>query len=135
MITSNYETIVKNIVKYIRNGTIISNNTEKIENHTVKELFSLFTNEFDLNFHTIQLPISIENEILKIHIPTDCIFINELYLNSVGKIITPVFDNISIDSDIYFDLLTLKIPRNLITQYQTLTLKYISYNKNYNKNL
>ena len=133
MILDNYETIVRNIVQGIRDGTIISNNSDKINSLSVKELFQLFTNEFNLNFHKDRIisGLTLSDDILGIPIPIDCIFINDIYFNDIGRVNLSenILLNKSLDNIVYFDLTNVQVPRSQITRYIAITLSYVSFTK------
>lgn len=133
IIIDNYETIVKTIVKCIRDGSIISNNSDKLEGLNTKELFKLFTQEFNL-VHSKSKIVSglyFENNILGIPFPNKCVFVNNIYFNGIGdiEISEELSLNLSDDNVLYFDLNALNIPSQWISQHSIVTLDYVGYNE------
>jgi len=133
IIIDNYETIVRNLVMGIRDGSIISKNSEKLNNLSVNELFNLFSNEFNLNFHKDQIitGVTLSNNILGIPVPSNCIFINNLYFKNIGNvnIFNNLLENKSKDNILYFDLNNVNVTRDQITQYIAITMSYVSYTR------
>ena len=135
IIIDNYETITRTIIKNIRNGHIISNNSERLDSLNIKELFNLFVQEFDLNhYHStispLDITIDVDNTILKIHLPHKPIFISSIYFQGLGDVLIPdeLNDNL-INNDIYFDIVNATQAKDLIGTNSICRVSYVSYNR------
>lgn len=132
IIISNYENITRTIVSNIRNGNLISANSDKLEGLTTKELFNLFTQEFNLKFYTEKVTELYYDETtgaLGIPFTNKVSHISKIYFNGVGDL--ELSDGLSLtlssDNFLYFDLNTLNIPDKWISKYSIITLEYIGF--------
>jgi len=133
IIIDNYETIVKAIVSAINDGTIISKNSHQLQGLSVKELFKLFNQEFNLVFKRehVVTGVTLENNILSIPLPK-MVFLSNMYFLSVGDVVLPTDIQLSISSDnvLFFDVTNLNVPSNVITQHSHITIDYVAFNNN-----
>lgn len=132
IIIDNYKTIVKTIVKGIRNGDIISNNSDKLEGLNTKELFKLFTQEFNLVHYKSKIVSGLyfKDDILGIPFPNKCVFINNIYFNGIGDVEISEELSLNLSNNVlYFDLNALNIPKQWISQHSVVTLDYVGYNE------
>jgi hypothetical protein len=132
VIIDNYETIVRTIVSGIRDGTIISKNTDSLEGLSVKELFHTFVSEFDFVHYKDKVitGLTIDDGILSIPFPNKVVYIDNIYFNGIGDIeINEELSQHMVDNHLYFDITALNIPSQWITDNSVLTLNYVGYNE------
>lgn len=124
----NYQTIVKNIVGKIRDGNIVSNNSDMIDGKDAKMLFKSFAQEFNFKFHQDRIigGLYFENNIIGIPIPIDVIHLVSIKFNDLGTVIIPedILNNVDGNNMLYFDI---QNNDNPITQYTVVYLDYISF--------
>ena len=134
IIIDNYETITKTIIANIRNGTIVSYNSERLEGLSIKELFHDFVNHFNFTHYRNKIvDHTIQDNILKINFPNKCVSILGIYFMGIGEII---LDDISVNdmssnNNLYFDLNALNIDIKWINSGSIISLNYIGYNEDY----
>jgi len=132
IIINNYKTIVKTIVQEIRNGHIISKNSEQLESYSVKELFKLFTQEFNLIHYKNKIitGLTIVDNILRIPVPNKPVYIDSIYFAGLGEIeiSTELVTDIGIDNALYFDLNSINIDPKWITINSVITINYVGFN-------
>lgn len=135
IILENYEIITKTIVNNIRNGKIISYNSDRLEGLTKKELFKDFVNHFNFSHYSnvITSPEIITDNILKIHFEHKVSAILGIYFQGIGELILDDIspNDLSSGNDLYLDLNTLNINSQWITQSSVISLNYIGYNELY----
>jgi len=132
IIINNYETIVKTIVSEIRNGNIISKNSEQLETYSIKELFNLFTQEFNLVHYKNKIitGLTIVDNILRIPILDKPVYIDSIYFAGLGEIeiIDGLVNDIGIDNALYFDLDLVNIDQKWISINSVITINYVGFN-------
>ncbi len=128
IILENYEKIVKNIVSGIVDGTIVSHNAHNFQGKSAKELFRMFSAEFDFKYHQDKIitGLTIENDLLGIPIPENALNIISMRFNDIGVAELPenVLDNKAGDK-LYLDL---QNTDQNITPFILIHLSYISFN-------
>lgn len=133
VIIDNYETIVKAIVSAIDDGTIISRNSHLLQGKSIKELFKLFNDEFNLIFkrERVVTGVTLENNILSIPLPK-MVYLSNMYFLSVGDVALPTDIQLSISTDnvLFFDITGTNVPLDRITQYSHITIDYVTFNTN-----
>ena len=135
IIIDNYETIVRTLVHNIRSGKIISKNSEQIDGLNTKDLFNLFTKEFNLTFYNEKIISGLyydeENKVLGVPFQHKVAYIQNIYFNGIGDldISEDISSSISSDNFLYFDLSSLNIPNKWLGQHSVLTINYIGFNE------
>lgn len=133
IIIDNYKTITKTIVKNIRDGKIISYDSERLNGLTIDELFTNFVQVFNFTHYRDKVAnLEIDDNILKVPFPNKVVYIESIYFPGIGEIILDdLIDTLSSDNALYFDLNNLNIDRQWITPGAPISLNYIGYNEDY----
>ena len=131
IIIDNYEKIVKNIVTGISTGNIISKNAHNLQGLSVKELFRLFTAEFNLVFSSARSSeVTLEDNIIGIKLPNTPLHISNINFKSLGDLEIPqdILSSVSSDNVLYLDVTNTNVPINYISVNNVITIEYVTFN-------
>ena len=130
MIIENYEKIVKNIVRSIRNGTITSKNSNKLQGYSAAELYSMFVNSFNFKQGRIKITPtyvvnSLDDIVLTIELPFSILYLTDIYFKGIGETIEIGFYGPA--NIITFNLSNTNVDHTLFTNSECY-VDYIEYN-------
>jgi len=129
MVIENYEKIVKNIVRSIRNGTISTLNSNKLQSYSAAELFKMFSDKF--NFKQGRIKVypdyyinALGEVILSLTLPFEVLYLTDIYFKGIGETIEIGFYGPS--NTITFKLNDTNVDHTLFTNSEA-WVDYIEY--------